>query len=57
MKKRPQDDTITVLSVIIIILAGVAGIVVLTHIITSIIPTPRTVLSQWQFANPVTRFV
>lgn len=34
MKKRSQDDAITVLSVIIIILAGVAGIVVLIHIIT-----------------------
>ncbi|GAA5261609.1 hypothetical protein [Methanocalculus sp. MC3] len=33
MKKRMQDDAITVLSVIFIILAGVAGTIVLLHII------------------------
>lgn len=34
MTKRPQDDAITVLSVILIILGGVAGTIVLIHIIT-----------------------
>lgn len=33
MTKRPQDDAITVLSVILIILGGVAGTIVLIHII------------------------